>query len=286
MSVKQMVRDQLVTGIQSLPRRARMYMGGVSLETEKVELSSTAGYKIAAEIHKPVGHGQFPGVLLCPGTNDPGTVFNTWSQPVNASELAGMGLVVMSFDPAGRGDSWGPEDYGGPEHQDNLRVALHHLLNHSAVLSDNVGVVAISLGISMACGALAQLGGEGDVRWLIDWEGPSDREIITSHGTIMIPTLGHKMDDEVYWRPREAVRHLSSLQCGYVRIQSNHDHAQGTSLFHFERMVEVLKGTHELAWFQINDHKRNEVPASFEWVEKGRSAANKAILKKVEELSL
>ena len=35
-------------------------------------------------------------------------------------DIVEKGIEVWVFDPAGRGESWGPEDHGGSEHQDNV----------------------------------------------------------------------------------------------------------------------------------------------------------------------
>ena len=58
----------------------------------------------------------------------------------------------------------------------------------------------------MAVGAAAKP--NSYAAWVIDWEGPCDREIITAGGTIMAPANGHKLTDDDYWHPREAVRQV------------------------------------------------------------------------------
>ena len=188
----------------------------------------------------------------------------------------------MSFDPAGRGESWGEEDYGGPEHQDNVRAALSHLAGKNRVDTSRIGVLSISLGLGMACGALAQWP-ELPVKWLLDWEGPSDREIITSGGRIMTPALGHSLKDDVYWQSREAVAHVGQLQCGYWRLQAQPDHAQAEDTRHATRMLSAAsKG--DLPWFQLNHHQRDEVPDAPRFLSGGRMPANRAILSAMKKL--
>jgi hypothetical protein len=278
------LRDAAVTTVQSVPRRLRRRLKGVPVQRESLRLVSTAGYQLSAAIWRPVAEGRHPGVLLCPGTCDPGTIFEGWTQPLNARELASNGLTVMIFDPAGRGDSWGEEDYGGPEHQDNVRAALLHLAGLPYVDPDRLGVVAISLGLAMACGALAAYADELPAGWLIDWEGPCDREIITAGGTIMAPAMGHSMKDEVYWRPREAVRHVGKLKCGYLRLQAEVDHAQPGEYRHAERMIRAASEG-DLPWFKINDHPRGVVPDQVQWNPAGRGAANRELTRWVKRLS-
>jgi hypothetical protein len=284
MSLLDGVKNRALTRGQSLSRRMRMRTDGVPTTSEPIRLVSSAGYQIEARVHRPRAGGRWPAVLLCPGTDDPGGVFEGWTQPINAAEVASMGLVVMHFDPAGRGRSWGEEDYGGLEHQDNVRVCLRHLAGLEGVDPDHIGVVAISLGIAMACGGLARADDTVRVDWLIDWEGPCDREIICAGGRIMAPALGHTLDDEVYWRPREAVRWVGELPCGYLRIQSSRDHAQPGEIRHAARMMQAA-ATGRLPWFRLNDHEPGLVPRSPRLYAPGRSQANKALLRWIRTLS-
>ncbi|MCP4809061.1 MAG: hypothetical protein GY913_13410 [Proteobacteria bacterium] len=271
-------RDRVVTRLQSLPRRARGRLRG-GVERQEFEVVSTVGYRISGTLIRPARPGNWSAVVLCPGTNDAGAVFDGWTQPLNAEELARKGYVVVHFDPAGRGASWGEEDYGGPEHQDDLEAVLAFTLGQSDV--QEVGVVSISLGLAMAAGALAQT--ELPVRFLIDWEGPCDREIICAGGDIMVPALGHGLDDDTYWHPREATRHVGALRCPYVRFQSERDHAQPGEFRHAHRMIQAAAaGT--LPWFQLNEHGRNEVPQAPDWYPGGRRAANRLLLGWIERM--
>lgn len=282
MPLLQRARDLAVTQLQSIPRRARRRARRLPVKRTEVRLTSAAGYLLVGALVEPDATGPWPGVLLCPGTADPGSVFEGWTQPLNAAELAATGRAVMYFDPAGRGESWGAEDYGGPEHQDNVRVFLLHLAGLPQVDPDRVGVVSISLGLSMACGALARWGDELPAKFLIDWEGPCDREIITAGGKIMAPALGHSLRDDVYWRPREGARHVGSLRCGYHRIQSIRDHAQPGELRHAERMIRAASEG-DLPWFHLNDHPAGEVPVDPDWYPPGRGSANRVLLKWIRE---
>ena len=265
-----------------LGRRLRA-LRGEPVQEEPLTFRSSSGLEIAAHVHRPAqARGRRPAVLLCPGIDDPGTVFDHWLAPIHADEVARLGAVVMHFDPAGRGQSWGHEDYGGPEHQDNVVRALQTLQARTDVDPTRVGVVAISLGVAMAVGAVAHHPELG-VAWLVDWEGPCDREIITSGGRIMAPADGHAMDDDAYWVPREAVRHVGKLRCGYQRIQAQVDHAQPQEHRHAERMMQaVSKG--QAAWFRLNRHGRNELPTRPVWSGNGTLQANRAILHHVAEL--
>lgn len=270
------LRNVVVERVQASPRRLRMKRQGAPFTEEEFSLVSTEGYRIEAKIFRPVESGPHPAVLLVPGTNDGRKVFEGWSQPINAKEVAALGWVVMTFDPAGRGESWGEENYGGPEHQDNVRIAIQHLAIQPDVDPNRLGVLSISLGLCMASGALANWP-ENPAKWLLDWEGPSDREIITSGGRILTPAMGHSMRDDAYWLPREACKSVAALSCGYWRLQAQPDHAQGDDVRHAERMM-IAASTGSLSWFQLNRHDRGSLPSTPLYLQGGRLSGNRMIL--------
>lgn len=270
------LRNAAVAHIQAAPRKIRLRRQGERVVESSTSLVSTAGYRIEVKLFQPAGTGPHPAVLLVPGTNDGLAVFEGWSLPINAKELAGLGWEVLTFDPAGRGKSWGEEDYGGLEHQDNVRVALRYLASQATTDPSRLGVLSVSLGLSMACGALAHWP-ECPAQWLLDWEGPSDRDVITSGGRILAPAMGHSLKEDSYWTPREAQLHAPNLSCGYWRLQAQPDHAQGQDVRHSARMMAaVAQG--QLPWFQLNRHRRNAQPERPVFVEGGRLAANRMIL--------
>ncbi|MFH1468106.1 MAG: hypothetical protein ABIO70_27210 [Pseudomonadota bacterium] len=279
--------DRLLLGaerrLQRLPRWLAAHRPrAVEVARQPVTLTSGAGYRIAGCVHSPVGGSdrRRPAVLLCPGIDDPGSVFVGQAAPISADEVARLGVHCMRFDPAGRGESWGVEDFGGPEHQDEVATALRYLVSRPDVVASRSGVVAISLGIAMAVGALAQAGEGCRLGWLIDWEGPCDREIITAGGRILAPAAGHGLDDDAWWRPREAVRNLAGIRCGYFRYQASRDHAQPGELRHAQRMMRAASEA-GLPWFQLNDHPRNTVPDRPKWYPPGHGFANRTIMAKI-----
>lgn len=269
---------RLAWRLQAWPRRLRAARGD-TLQTRGLRLVSGVGYQIDANVTAPAG-GPHPGVVISPAIHQGRAAVEGWVAPVNAAEIARLGYAVMTYDPAGRGESWGEEDFGGPEHQDDLLCAIK-ALQAAPECDGRVGVLSLSLGIAAAARALADR--DLGVRWLVDWEGPCDREIITSGGTLLLPAAGHTMDDDGYWAPREAVRHVARLRCGYVRLQALPDHAQPGELRHAERMIRAA-ATGALPWFQLNDHVRGEVPQRPNWLRGGPLAANAAILRKLEAL--
>lgn len=277
-SVKRAVQWRL----QGYQRRLLARTNPRDLERTELTLLSTAGYQLSACVTRLAGSGPQPGVVVSPGIHQGRAAVEGYDAVVNAAEIAKVGYTVLTFDPAGRGKSWGEEDYGGPEHQDDLRVAIKHLLA-SPLVDGRVGVLSLSLGIAASVGALARWPDELPVRWLVDWEGPCDREIITSGGTILVPAAGHTLEDDAYWHPREATRGVGRLACGYVRLQALPDHAQPTEVRHATRMIAAASAG-SLPWFQINHHPRGEAPLRPDWLAGGPWASNQAILRKLKSL--
>jgi hypothetical protein len=210
-------------------------------------------------------------VLVVPGLGGHSGAFDRWWQPVNSVELAGLDCVVAAIDLAGRGLSWGTESFGGPEHQGDIRAALRALAGLDGVDPKRIGILSCSLGCAAVGAALAS-GERPPVAWWIDWEGPSDREIITAGGRMMDPALGHGLDDDRYWYSREATRFVGLTGVPYLRSQSSRDHAQPGEFRHAERMIRAAADG-KLPWFQLNDHPRNFVPARPTWRPPGLRSA-------------
>ncbi len=275
--------------LSTLPRRWSALRGG-DVRVENVSLVSTAGYALAGRLYALVLGAEGgtpsatppPGLVISPAIRQGLHGLGTWRSPVTPEEIARLGYVVLAYDPAGRGDSWGEDDFGGPEHADDLRVAVRALRARADVR--DVAVLSLSLGLAAPCAALATWPEEIDARWLLDWEGPSDREVITSGGKRMGPAMGHTLEDDTYWHPREAVRHVGALRCGYVRLQAVPDHAQPAEVRHAQRMIHAAAASAHLPWFQMNDHPRGVDPARTVWHRGGTLSANRQILAKLAEL--
>ncbi len=263
----------------ALLRRLRLGRGLGVLQQAQT-LSSTVGYQLATWTHRPAGAtGPLPAVLLCPDGRQGAAAFAGTDGLVSADEIARLGAVVMRFDPAGRGQSWGEEDLGGPEHQDEVAGLLAHLAALPEVDPARIGLLSIGDGIAMAAGALALQ--PGRAAWLIDFEGPSDRETLLAGTEPAAPA--RPLSDEAWWNPREARRHIGRIGCGYVRLQGEEDHARPDELRHALRMLHAAEAG-DLPWFQINDHPRNDAPVRPWWLSGGRMAQNQAILRKISAL--
>lgn len=247
------------------------------VRVEDTPFTSAVGYRIAAWLHLPQGTGPFPAVVLCPDAmGDAASLTRAGDAAVTADEIAASGVACLRFDPAGRGESWGEEDHGGPEHQDEVATAVRLLADRSDIDAARIGLIGLGAGSVMAIGAAALAG--APVAWVLDWEGPSDREL---HGSGDNPPAS---DDDTYWLPREPARHVGTLPCGYVRLQSEQDHSRPDEVRHALRMGAAAAAG-ALPWFQVNDHPRGIAPHRPRWLLPGALIANRALLRKIVSLS-
>ncbi len=256
----------------TVARPLRAALSGQAVETRSMYVPTEGGWDIHLRVARlATGSGRRPAVLVVPGLGTPARAIEAWSLPVNLGELARLGVVATAVDLSGRGRSWGTDVYGGPEHHGDVRTALRTLAADPDVDATRIGVISLSLGCAAVAGALASTD-RPEVGWWIDWEGPSDRDVITAHGHRMGPAMGHSMDDDAYWFPREAMRMVGNTGVPYVRFQAWRDHAQPGELRHAERMIHAAAAG-RLPWFQLNDHPRNDVPANPTWMTPGNRVA-------------
>lgn len=255
--------------------RARRSTRGV--QVVEVPFTSAVGYRIAAWLHLPAGQGPFPAVVLCPDGQDAAEALTrAGASAVTADEIAAAGVACLRFDPAGRGESWGEEDHGGPEHQDEVATAARLLAERPDIDAARIGLVGLGAGSVMAIGAAALAA--APVAWVLDWEGPSDAEL---HGA---GASAPAAEDETFWGPRSPARHVGALPCGYVRLQSEQDHARPDEVRHALRMGAAVAAG-DAPWFQVNDHPRGIAPHRPRWLLPGWYVANRAILRKIISLS-
>jgi len=219
---------------------------------------------------------------LCPdGPHDHAAFFNG-NAPIQAEELAGMGIAVLCHDPSGRGQSWGPEDWGGTEHQDNVVQAVQWLRHDAPFETRLVGLLSISLGLSSAIGAAKMLAESSTpVSWVIDWNGPCDQPSITQNETRLDPAMGHRSDDPPYWSPREALRHVEHIDAGYWRLQVHSDGSTAKELNRVSRAMLNAAQNGNLPWFRVNDHPAGRIPSRIVGIQPDPTQANRTLRRAV-----
>jgi hypothetical protein len=206
------------------------------------------------------GHVHFPhdgavakhAVVLVPGGLGSGGGFDDPGAPVTADDLAALGFAGVHFDPSGRGESSGPEDYWGLRHQEDLRAVLDHVLYGGPAPAETAGVLSFSMGITIAAGALAGYRGISRVRYLYDWEGPSNRRVTTLNDTMPMFQNMPTSDDR-FWETREANKFISAIPCGYFRYQCEEDHVQGKDKGHAVELLNLATAGRAV-WTRCNDN--------------------------------
>jgi len=210
------------------------------------------GRTLQGHLHMPDRVRENHAVVLVPGGLGSGTVFDAPDALITAEDIASLGFVAVHFDPSGRGQSSGTEDYWGRRHQDDLRAVLDFVLRHGPVRAGTAGVLSLSMGITIAAGALAGYSGTSRVRYLFDWEGPSNRWIATLNDTMPMfqnmPT-----SDDGFWNTREAKNFIGNIPCGYFRYQGIVDHVQGPYKGHAIELLNLATGG-KAAWTKCNDN--------------------------------
>jgi len=202
-----------------------------------------------------------PTLVLVPGGS--GDSSDLLDSPVKTQPLIDAGFALVVFDPDGRGRSEGVEDDNGYVHQDGLAEIIRFAATLPEVDAAQIGLVSYSYGVTMAAGALVRYP-DLPVHFLIDWEGPADRndtggcdEAKTGH------LQGHPCDDEDFWREREAATFALHFQVPYQRLQSEKDHAQPDNehalLMIGNATAQVYGGHGKAPWTRLNDLSPNAV---------------------------
>lgn len=197
-----------------------------------------------------------PTLILIPGGNSDSSGFFTSPQN-QAQRIADAGFVVVVFDPDGRGQSEGQEDYGGFVHQDGLAAVIKRAASLPEVDPLSIGLVSFSYGITIASGALVRHP-DLPVIFLIDWEGPADRN---DTGGCDAGHIGHltgigECNDEAFWSQREALAFIAQIKVPYQRIQSEKDHAQPDSAHAVAMINAAANGG--APWVRLNDLESNQ----------------------------
>jgi alpha/beta superfamily hydrolase len=236
---------------------------------DEVWIDRPGGAKIYAHLHRPATPGRYPCVIFVPGGASAGTDYDRTTE-VTAEDVAALGFTVLHYDPAGRGKTKGREDFWGTLHQEELAHIANYCADLAVVAPDDIGILSFSIGIAIAVGALARYA--MPVRYLFDWEGPSNRFNITKQDTHKplrdFPTTNH-----AFWSEREPSRFMGDVPCGYFRYQCETDHLQGASKGHALELL-TLAARGKAAWTRCNDNPADtrydgQREASYLWVPAG-----------------
>jgi pimeloyl-ACP methyl ester carboxylesterase len=220
--------------------------------------NSGSGAQLYMRVVRPQSWGgeALPTLILIPGGNGDSSSFFTPPQN-QAQRLADSGFVVVGFDPDGRGQSEGEEDYGGFVHQDGLAAVIQQAAALPEVDPLSIGLVSYSYGVTMASGVLARHP-DLPVIFLIDWEGPAGRN---DTGGCDADHIGHligigECGDEAFWSQREALTFIAQIKIPYQRIQSEKDHVQPDNAHAATMINAAVNGS--APWVRLNDLEPNQ----------------------------
>ncbi|MBI4630611.1 MAG: hypothetical protein HY740_02640 [Chloroflexi bacterium] len=234
-----------LAGTQQPPLAATLTNG-----TNYSVTNPTSGVKLFVRVYSPVRSALSPVLVLVPGGKGDSNDFRN-----DPNDLTGAGFVVVTFDPDGRGQSAGTEDNNGSIHQDGLAAVIRFAATLVNVDKNKIGVATYSYGITMGSGVLARYP-DLPVKFLIDWEGPANRN---DTGGCTTPKSGHLQGvyactDEAAWSQREAVSFIGKLKIPYQRIQSEKDHAQPDA-HHAVTMINAALAAGGVPLIKLNDTK-------------------------------
>jgi len=216
----------------------------------------TTGARLYTQVVSPKNaSGKLPALVLVPGGIGWGG--NFLDPPNKAQQLADAGFVVVLFDPDGRGKSGGAEDLGGYAHQDGLAAVVRFAASLLNADAQKIGLVTYSYGITMGSGVLARYP-ELPVKFLIDWEGPADRNYTTPRCSANRPSgiQWQPCSDNTWWAEREAVNFIGKIHVPYQRIQSEKDHVQPSNAHAVDMINAAVKGG--VPSVRLNDYPPNQ----------------------------
>jgi pimeloyl-ACP methyl ester carboxylesterase len=196
----------------------------------------------------------FPAVVLVPGGIDDSAGFRR--PGAMADKLAEAGYVTVVFDPDGRGNSEGEENYNGHAQQDGLAKVIQFAADLAQVDSDRLGLVSYSYGVTMASGALARHQ-DLPILFYIDWEGPADRFDTTTNCTPNTRIDFSPCNDDAFWSQREALKFISEVQVPYQRLQTEDDHVQSDVDHAINMITAAAQGNSP--WVRLNNLQPNEL---------------------------
>jgi len=281
--------------IRSLPRRrfdsllARLQ--GSRIRRQEFWLTNASGYRIHAHLHEPADDLPRPAVVLVPGGGLSGKIFCQRRYLLSADELALNGIRSVHFDPVGRGQSWGHDDFCGMEGQDSLRAALDFVHTLRRVDRQHIGVLSFSSGLCLAAPCLARDGERLGTSFLLDWEGPASRHEILRCGPLP-PAARTAMahDADQFWSVREPLAWIDKLPCRYLRVQGRDDHSLGAggqqcalrlvagATRGVARSAQLWGNPPDTAW-------RPQQSTQLNWAPQDASSLNHLLLRSVLELS-
>lgn len=264
--------DELERARSVCPEDCAAYL---DIESEKIGTNEyyvtnpTSGSRLYVKLYPAKNvDGAAPTVLFIPGGSGDSSAYTDQIPGGSVvSRFTGAGFNAIVFDPEGRGKSEGTEDFNGFTGQDGLYYVTRFIDTLPEV--GDIGYLSQSYGVVLASSVLARYK-EGPAIFLIDWEGPVNREDITvgckSNNTDIVKQKSpadHSCADEPYWKEREASTFALEMEVPYHRVQSLKDHVQ-PDVSHAVEIILNTTGTKyggkgKSPWTRMNDFEPNTI---------------------------
>ncbi|GDX79260.1 hypothetical protein LBMAG42_10710 [Deltaproteobacteria bacterium] len=205
------------------------------------------GAELALSTRAPDGIACVGAVVEVPPGFDTGTPYLDRDQ---AQLLARAGLLVVTFDPRGRGESGGVDDENGPTGQDDFAEVLRWTSAQSGVDADSIVIWSRSFGGALAGGAIGTFEDLQPRAW-IDYESPAMLAIDLPYADAftserMFALAEASGDAEAWLLERSPAAHISSMTAPYHRLQGASDHALDTLDAAAEMLNAAASSEHRL----------------------------------------
>lgn len=247
----------------------------ISIITEKIGeneyyvTNPTSDSRLYVRLYPAINtSGATPTVIMIPGGIGNS---NSYTDQIPGgsvvSQFAMSGINAVVFDPEGRGRSEGIENFNGNMGQDGLYYITEFIDSLPEV--GDIGYLSQSYGVTLATGVLSRYK-NGPAIFLIDWEGPVNREDTTvgckSNNTDIAKQNSpgdHVCSDDKYWKEREAATFALDIEVPYHRVQSLEDHVQPDISHAVDIIVnttlEEYGGKGKSPWTRMNDFEPNTI---------------------------
>lgn len=226
-------------------------------------ITTPDGVKLHMLLYRPVDSSpanQYPGVILVPGGDNEALVWENLYRKTNAFELVNAGLIILTFDPRGRGFSEGTENYYGKIHQDDFKLIIEWFNRHPHIIPGGIGVASFSFGITLAVPTLGRYP-ELPARFLLDNEGSIDRYYNTNWDEPKYLDImrGHDTSDDEFWSEREPIDHISNVACPYFRLETDYSHYSHRHTYEAAILMVNSAINGSSPYVQLNDNQPNVI---------------------------
>ena len=202
-------------------------------------------------------------VVLIPDWLKLGSYFLDHTAIITGQEIAQRGWNVVSIDFCGRGTSFGNEDWGGYEHQDQVVQQLYLFPPEAKIV-----VIAFGAGLNTALRGINLSHKKIDL--LIDVEGIPNKEIL--HRLATKPKESIKSVD--YWSIRTCETIVPNFSFPYCRIQGEIDQNIPDDLRHARMIIRNVNQK----IFRLYNHPKGKRPDRPRWIKHGKIGLRRAIL--------